>query len=306
MSETAIKRLGLALLLALALWGLLALISRAREDRVSRIHLARVDTAAVDTVTLGRKADSLVLARGAAGAWSVNGHAADTARVHEFLRALDDSAVWGEVAAESRASHGRLGVDADSGRQVRVRGHGRALLDLTVGKRTSDWAGVYMRRGAEDAVYALHSAALADAFTRGIDDWRDKRITHVVADSVAVAEVHRGGAAITLKRDGAKWSLGSGAAADSGAVARLLDAYTDLNASGFATTAQLDSAHFSSPRGRVKFLSKTGAVLAALAFDSTANGIWVRADTGGTVFRVDPWQLGRLAPPESTFKAKKK
>jgi hypothetical protein len=31
-------------------------------------------------------------------------------------------------------------------------------------------------------------------------------------------------------------------------------------------------------------------------FDSTAGGVRVRADSGGTVFRLDTWTLGQLVP----------
>jgi hypothetical protein len=40
-----------------------------------------------------------------------------------------------------------------------------------------------------------------------------------------------------------------------------------------------------------------------LAFDSTANGFWVRAGEDSVVYRVDTWSADRLVPADSTLKA---
>src|SRR5580692_4996106 len=138
MSERTLRRLGAVLAIALLAWGVLALTQRVREGRPSRFTLPRVDTAKVDTVSLIKRGDSTVLVRGTHGAWTVNTQPADTARVDDLLRALADTAAWGETAAESPQSYAGLGVDADNGLQVRVRGHGALLLDIVTGKRTSD------------------------------------------------------------------------------------------------------------------------------------------------------------------------
>jgi len=88
-------------------------------------------------------------------------------------------------------------------------------------------------------------------------------------------------------------------------VASLLEAYRDMNASGFPSATQMDSIQFSKPRAGVKLRGKGGAVLVGLVYDSTAGGVWARADSGGTIFRLDAWQLARVAPAESMLKAKK-
>jgi hypothetical protein len=51
-------------------------------------------------------------------------------------------------------------------------------------------------------------------------------------------------------------------------------------------------------------LGTGGAPLVSLVFDSTASGVWARADSGGAVFRLDAWRLGQLAPAESTLRVK--
>jgi hypothetical protein len=40
----------------------------------------------------------------------------------------------------------------------------------------------------------------------------------------------------------------------------------------------------------------------ALTFDSTASGYWVRKPEGGTVYRLDFWQVDQLTPAEDALK----
>ncbi|HTR77959.1 MAG TPA: DUF4340 domain-containing protein, partial [Gemmatimonadaceae bacterium] len=288
------------------LWAVLALTRHVRADTASRFTLPRVDTAAIDTITLQKPGDSVTLARAARGRWTVNAHPADSARVSDLLRVLADTSSWGELAAESRQSYAGLGVGSDSGQRVRVMSHGKVLLDITTGKRTSDAKGIYLRRGTDSAVYALHGANVGDPFSRTVDDWRDKRIASIAPDSVVTAEVHRGSASYTVRRAKAGWTIDAGPAADSSSVANWLVSFQNLSASGFATPAQADSAHFGKPRAAITIRGKGTVPLLSLAFDSTAGGVWARADSGGPVYRVDTWQLGQLVPAESTLKAKRK
>ena len=304
MSDSTIKRLMMALAIAVVAWGAFAGVSHLRADRVTRFALPRVDSGAVDTVVLARRGDTATLAR-SAHKWTMNGHAADSAHVHDLLAGLVDSASWGELVAESPSSYSRLGVDADSGRRVRIAMHGKPAVTFTSGKRTTDWSGLYVRQGTDSAVYALHSSLLGEALTRGTDDWRDKRIARINPDSVGSAEIERGAHTASLRKTGSKWSLG-GAAADSAAVSRLLEEYRSFDASGFASDAQADSLHTARQLARVRLKSKSGASMLDLVLDSTKSGAWARADSGGPVFKIDAYRLAQLAPAESTFKAQKR
>jgi len=138
---------------------------------------------------------------------------------------------------------------------------------------------------------------------RSPDEWRDRRIAGVAADSVARIEVSRGSRSYAVRRDGAGWALTSGGRADSAAVAALLADYRQVEAAGFASKAQADSAKFARPDRRVSLLGGDGTALLTLVFDSTATGFWVRAGQESTVYRVDSWSADRLAPAESTLRA---
>jgi Domain of unknown function (DUF4340) len=304
MSRSLLQRLLLVLVGALVLWGVAAITRRSRQDRTIAFAIPHVDTAAVDTVSISSPHDTILLGRGPGGTWRVNDQAAAATEVNDLLRALVDTTAWGELVAQSAASQARLGVAADSAKRLRVASHGRTVLNLLTGKQTSDYGGVYVRRDGEDAVYALHGG-FASALVRAPDDWRDKRIAGVAADSVATIEVQRGASRYTLRRSGKSWQVGAHADADSAAVARVLETYGDLRASGFATPAQADSADFRHPVRRTRIVSKSGGTLVSLVFDSSSSGVWTRADSGGTVFRLDAWMLDQLTPAESSFRKKR-
>jgi hypothetical protein len=91
--------------------------------------------------------------------------------------------------------------------------------------------------------------------------------------------------------------------ADSAAIAALLADYRQVEAAGFATKAQADSARFVRPDRRAALLRADGTPLITLAFDSTANGFWVQAGRDSTVYRVDNWFADRLTPADSTLRA---
>jgi hypothetical protein len=75
-----------------------------------------------------------------------------------------------------------------------------------------------------------------------------------------------------------------------------------VEAAGFATPAQTDSARFSPPDRRVRLLRRDGTPLLTLAFDSTGGGMLVRSDTGKIVYRVDAYIADQLAPVDSTLR----
>ena len=223
-----------------------------------------------------------------------------------LLRGLADTSARTELVAESRGSHDRLAVSADSGRHMRVFSGGRAVIDLLAGRRTPDWNGVYVRESSADAVHALHGS-LVEPLTRERDDWRDKRIAAIAPESVTAVSVRRGGRGYDLVRDvKTGWQFRGGGRADSAAVASLLSAFHDLRASGFATAAQLDSIDMRRARVRLS-VDARGSAPVRLSIDSTASAIWARADGdgGGVVYRIDSWLLNRIAPAESTLKARR-
>jgi hypothetical protein len=306
MSGKQLVRLALVLVVLLLLWGAAALARRRESvDSSDRFKLPKIPRAEVDSIRIARSGDTTILVRQDSTSWRVNGHPAARAAVSDLLVALEDTAPPSELVAERPASHAGLGVDSAGGARVQILSKGKVLADLVSGRRTRDLDGGYIRYAGKNQTFAVQGR-LAELLGRTSDDWRDHRIAAVSGDSVGSIEVTRGRRSYDLKRGAKGWSFASGVAADSAAVANLLGAFSQVDASGFANGPQADSAKFNPPDRRVRLLRKAGSPLLTLAFDSTASGFWVRPDTGRTIYRVEAWTADRLTPADTTLKVRSK
>jgi hypothetical protein len=128
----------------------------------------------------------------------------------------------------------------------------------------------------------------------------------VAKDSVSKVEVERGAKRYTLAHQAGRWILAPGGSTDSMAVASFLNDLGEVRATGFATPAHADSLKFAPPKRRLSVLGPDGKLRLQLAFDSTKGGLWVRADTGSTVWRLDPSSSDRITPADTTLKARHK
>ena len=303
MTSKQLARLAIVLVALLLLWGAASLARRgSRSPSASdRFAIPPVAGDSVDSVIITRPADTTLLVRRDSVAWTVNGHPATQSAIQELFSALADTARRTELVAGRTSSHSALGVDSAKGARVRIVRGDSTVADLVQGNRGPGLDGGYFRTARDSAVY-LVSGNLAQALERSQDEWRDRRIAGVAADSVARIEVSRGKRSYAVRRDGARWVVES-KPADSAAVAGLLADYKQVEAAGFATKAQADSAKFARPDRRAALLRADGTPLVTLAFDSTANGFWVKAGGDSTVYRVDSWFADRLAPADSALRA---
>jgi uncharacterized protein DUF4340 len=302
MSAKQLLRLGLVFLGLLLLWGAAALGRRhaSAPGADETLRLPAFPRRTVDTVVLAKAAERVVLARKDTVAWTANGFPASMQAVNDLLGALADTSGGSELVAERPSSQAGLGVDSAGGTRVRVDGGGKRLLELIAGHRSPDFSGGYVRLPDQERTYLVHGR-LVETVTRPSDDWRDHRIAGVPADSIGAIEISRGAHRSQLRRTGAAWTL-SGAVADSSRVAGLLAAYRTVEAGGFASPAQADSARFNPPDRRVRLLRKDGSALLTLVFDSTATGTWVKSDTGKTIYTIDAYAADRLAPADSSLR----
>jgi Domain of unknown function (DUF4340) len=305
MSAKQLQLIILTLAVVLLLWGASERFSRGSDTVTGGFSLAAPAQAAVDTISVIKGHDSIVLAKQSATAWTVNGHRAAADAVSELFQALHDSAPP-ELVAQDSSSFGRLNVDSATGRRLRIRGSGKPLVDVIIGARGSEYGSAYLRRPGDSHVY-LWRGRLASLADRTAEEWRDKRIAAVGPDSIVLVDVERGKERYALTRAGTAWKL-DGAAADSGAVARLLEKYRTVTATGFASPAQADSARAQrSARGqrpaRHLTLRSARGTLVALVFDSTPGAFWVRRTGGvapggepGTLYRMNAWDVDGLTP----------
>jgi hypothetical protein len=305
MSPKQLARLAMVLGALLLLWGAASLARRKSSglSESDRFALAAIPRDSVDSIIIQRAADTARLARLDSANWTVNGHRASRSGVQDILAALADTARRSELAGGRSTSHAGFGVDSAKGARIRVVSGDSTVADLVQGHRGPGLEGGYFRFSGDSAVY-LVGGNLAQALEQTSDELRDKKIAGVSADSVARIEVTRGRRSYALRRDDKTWTLAPGGRADSTAVAELLSSYREVEAAGFATPAQADSAQFARPDRRLAVLRADGSPLLSLVFDSTATGFWARAAGDSTVYRLDTWSVDRLVPSDSTLKAK--
>jgi hypothetical protein len=304
MSTKQLLRLAAALVFVLAIWGATALARRPDADTARLRFLPRIDTTEIDTVVVTKRDDdTATLIRLGPGRWQVNGYPAAAPSVSELLRGLADTAVTAELIAANPASHAELGVTADSARRLRIVRQGKTVVELLAGGRSATPAGVYVRKASEPETYLIRGSLL-DPLTRRADDWYERTIATIPIDSVATIEIERGSRSYQVRRRDSTWTLDSGAPADSAGVANLLARYRILAASGFASPAQADSLNWERPQRHARLLGRAGTPIVSLRLDSIASGVWVRRDSGGPAYLIDPWTAARLTPDETTLRGR--
>jgi len=301
MSAKQLARLAAVLVALLLLWGAAAL-ARRREAAPSgeALRLPKITRSQVDTVVIARAKDTTVLARKDSTNWMVNERPAASNAVGDLFTALSDTTAGSELVAERKASHPGLGVDS-AGSRVWIKGKGKTLADLVVGNRSPDASGGYVRLADQEPTYLVRGR-LTEILTRAPDEWRNHQIARVISDSIGRIEISRGRKSYALRRSEKKWELAPGGSADSTKVGDLLTAYSSIEASGFATPAQTNSARFGPPNRRVRLARKDGTPLLTLLFDSTAAGYWVRPDTSRIVYKIESWTADRLAPADTALR----
>jgi hypothetical protein len=301
MTPRQLLHVAIALAAALFLWGLVAIIGGGRDTIEERELLPMLVADAIDTIEIASGEQTVRLTRGPGG-WSVNGYAASPEAVDELFQAAANP-MRGSLVARSASSHGRMGVDSAAGKRLRVISAGDTLAHLLVGNQGRQYGTAYARQAGDEHVYQIRGP-LGTLVERTVTDWRDKRIVVLDPQQIERVTVERGRRRYTLARADSVWGFADGTPADSAEVARLLREYgaVSAQASAFATPAQADSADFRRPDRRLTLLAAGTDTLAALVFDSTDAGYWVRHAAGGTVYRLHGWKVDDLTPHDSTLR----
>jgi hypothetical protein len=302
MSAAQLKRIALALTVAVFLWGLVEILGRRGDTLGETPLLPAIPMDTIDTVTIAGASDTIRLERTADTAWTVNGFAASPEAVGTLLDALTDP-TQGELIAQSPSSHERMGIDTATAKRFTVRGGEEVLGDVLVGGQGRSFRSAYLRKPGDDDVYQVEGE-LITLIDRTVTDWRDKRILSVEPDSIDGITVERGSTRYSLVRTDGGWSFAGGEAVDSARVARLVESFARVEAQGaaFATPDEASAADFDRPERRVRLMGPDGSELASLAFDSTDAGFWVRRAGGETVYQLNRWRVDDLTPADSSLR----
>jgi len=233
----------------------------------------------------------------------VNGYPADDAAVTDLLAAVGDT-LQGELVARSPSSHARLGVDADSGRVVRVLGADGVLAEVIAGKQGKAFGTVYVRRSASDQVYQVRND-LSTVVRRTVIDWRDKTIFQAQPIEIGAVSVTRDGNTYRLERDPV-WTFANGEVADSQGVSRLLGRLTSVVTQGayFATREKADSLDFSHPDRRLVVEGLGGDTVLDLSMIGEESRFWVHREGDPSLYQLFEWRANELTPVDSTLRVK--
>jgi hypothetical protein len=300
MNPKQLKRIAVALVIVLFFWGMSEILGGDVNDTETGVVLPVLDSSEINLVVFETDSTKVEITR-SGDSWTVNGFPLSQDELHALFAAVADSAIV-ELVATSAVVHQRMGVDSVSGIRVNFTGGGEPIATVFFGNSGRGPGSRYVRRDGSNFVYT-YTGPLTRLVARPVDQWRDRQIVDISPDSVARVVVEMGGTRYSLFREGIQWRFGSGSPADSSAVNRLVQWYQALDATGFASEAQVaDTVDFDPPDRRVTLLGARGDTLTSLVFDSTASGYFVQEASGGYVYRIVQWRADQMAPADSTLR----
>jgi len=239
-------------------------------------------------ITAPRGGETVEVSR-SGGAWTVNGFRADSANLARFWEALEGAEV-GDMVAANPTNHPRLGLSADSawGLELEVGADSRTLL---VGDPGPRYGTAFVRLPDADEAFLLEGD-LRTQVTRGVDDWRNKRVATVDTAAVKTIQIEGDEGAWTLQRSDSVWTLQGGDEADPATVRGILGEMARMDASGFYAPG--DS--LPGQAGRVLARDQAGTLRLDLSIGSGDADRWVRAAGDSVTYKIPSWRAARIFP----------
>jgi len=193
---------------AFAILGLVALFALRQPEKGEATGdrqrpLAKIDPAALDTITVTRGGAATTLKRegGKLKVTAPVAYAADETAVKAAFDALEKLEL-GNLVTENKAKQAEFEVDDAKGIHVVASNgkSGQTLADLSVGK--SMGTGTMVRLAGKDEVWQA-TGPLHSTFDKGPADWRDRGVTTFAsADAETVSVKAKDGSVVTLKKNG--------------------------------------------------------------------------------------------------------
>lgn len=238
------------------------------------------------------------------GDWTVNGYPADTSMVRRLWAGLDSARV-GRLVARSASTHERLEITDALARRVEIGPAGEPTLSFLLGKAGAD--GRFVRFPPSEEVYAVPSSSVR-LLQRSLEDWRSRVVAEADTGALIRVVVRRGDQPepTTLERTGVSgpgesaWGI-DGQAADSAAVAGLMEEASRLEATGFPTDSIAFAADFSRAVASLDLFDSDGpgavpAVSLLFLTAPDAPEFLVRRADDPLAYRISAAQAERLLP----------
>lgn len=252
----------------------------------------------VDQVILKSKDSEVSLKRvgESADVWRVGQNNIDQARFQEFWNTVKkfDGA---QLVAQNRASHVRMGVDAENGTEVQFLLGNSVQERFIVGIGSQTVALCYLRREDRDNVYAV-PCRFSDLFASDPDSWRDPTIVTMplevlgsftlryprqTPEEVMSVSISESAPFFHLQTDGGPIQ------ANTQATAAILGAVQTLRATGFASEAESARLNFDIPDASLLLEPKKGlnaATQRIVFLERDEESYWVRNTSSATVYIV--------------------
>lgn len=253
----------------------------------------------VDQVILKSKDGEVSIKRvgESADVWRVGQNNIDQARFQEFWSTVKkfDGA---QLVAQNRASHARMGVDAENGTEVQFLLGNSVQERFIVGIGSQTVALCYLRRENRDNVYSV-PCRFSDLFASDPDAWRDPtilplplealgsftlRYPHQTPEEVLTVSISETAPFFHLQTEGGPIQ------ANTQATASILGAVQALRATGFATEAEAARLNFDIPDASLLLEPRKGLTVATvriLFLERDEETYWVRNTASPTVYIAD-------------------
>ena len=305
---------------AFAILGLVALFALRQPEKGEATGdrqrpLAKIDPAALDTITVTRGGVATTLKRDG-GKLKVTApvpYAADETAVKAAFEALE-KLEFGNLVTENKAKQAEFEVDgAKSIHVVALNGKsGQTLADLSVGKAMGP--GTMVRLAGKDEVWQA-TGPLHSTFDKGPADWRDRSVTTFPSTDAETITVKAKDGGVTLKKNGKtasgedKWDVVTSVPKidklDNAAANSLVTALSALKANDFADGAAAGITGLDAPALTVTVGLKGGKNVTLLVGNKKGTDeLYIKTPEAPQVYVVKTFAVEHVAKRPVEFKDK--
>jgi hypothetical protein len=306
---------------AFAILGLVALFALRQPEKGEATGdrqrpLAKIDPAALDTITVTRGGAATTLKR-EGGKLKVTApvpYAADETAVKAAFEALE-KLEFGNLVTENKAKQAEFEVNDGKGIHVVASNakSGQTLADLSVGKAMG--AGTMVRLAGKDEVWQVRGP-LHSTFDKGPADWRDRSVTTFPsADAETVTVKAKDGGSVVLKKNGKaasgedKWDVVSSVPKidklDNAVANSLVTALSALKTNDFADGAAAGVTGLDAPALTVTVGLKGGKnVTLLVGAKKGTDELYVKTPEAPQVYVVKTYAVEHVAKRPVEFKDK--
>jgi hypothetical protein len=212
---------------------------------------------------------------------------ADKAAVQELLSALAGASLSEELG---RGRFDYFGVADLGGLLLRGTSQGeKPGLEIIVGKQGSDYDSVFVRKPGEEGVREARGL-YRSLFDKQPGEWADKAVCEIPPDRVLALEIRRGGDAVKLARDKARWRLSGAPALSSAAVSGYVEPMLSALSRLEAESVDFSSTSLKAPELSI-LVKRTDGSEELLAGPKTSGRRALRKKSGGPGYFVADWKL---------------